>query len=107
MKKDNEYSYTLGDMTMVKGKVLEADKPRMLKMTFNGFWSENARKEPETIVTYEIAQQDGVCKLTITHEGFTAETVAFKRMGDGWNMITSNLKSMLETGKSLNLMPQM
>jgi hypothetical protein len=54
-------------------------------------------------VTWEIEPQDGgYCKLTVTHDQLenspkTAESVS----GEGWMMVLSGLKTLLETGKPL------
>ena len=63
---------------------------------------ELAEEEPSR-VTWEIEPQDGdYCKLTVTHDQLegaprTAESV----YGEGWMFVISGLKTLLETGTSL------
>ena len=59
--------------------------------------------EPASRVTWEIAPQDGgYCLLTVVHDQLegapkTAESVS----GEGWMMVLSGLKTLLETGEPL------
>ena len=61
--------------------------------------------EEPSRVTWEIEPQDGgYCKLTVTHDQLegapkTAESV----YGEGWMMVISGLKTLLETGEPLAL----
>jgi len=45
----------------------------------------------------------GVCKLTLTHEHFNGETDTAKGTLTGWNPVLSGLKTLLETGKPLDI----
>jgi uncharacterized protein YndB with AHSA1/START domain len=95
---------------VVEGKVVEADPPSKLVQTWRPLWSEDIAAET-TRVTYDIEEDDvGVTRLTVTHELESAPITAAQvgltdaRMlegGGGWPMILSDLKSVLETGKSL------
>jgi uncharacterized protein YndB with AHSA1/START domain len=95
---------------VVDGEVVEADEPRRLVQTWHPLWAEDIAAET-TRVTYDIEEDDGgVTRLTVTHEvegaPITAAQVGLTeaRMfegGGGWPMILSDLKSLLETGKSL------
>jgi uncharacterized protein YndB with AHSA1/START domain len=64
---------------------------------------ELAGEEPSR-VTWEIEPQDGgYCRLTVTHDRLegapkTAETV----FGEGWMLVLSSLKTLLETGTGLD-----
>jgi len=70
--------------------------------------------EPITRLTYEIEQlpqQPGVCRLTLTHEVAGAPSTAMMVAGNpevgaegggGWAWVLSDLKSLLETGASLD-----
>jgi uncharacterized protein YndB with AHSA1/START domain len=95
---------------VVDGEVVDADPPRRLVQTWHPLWSEDIAAET-TRVTYDIEEDDaGVTRLTVTHELDGAPVTAAQvgmtdtRMlegGGGWPMILSDLKSLLETGKSL------
>ena len=83
--------------------VLEFDPPRRLVHGWDSLYSEELAKEPTSRVTWEITPQDGAyCLLTITHDELqnspkTAGSVA----GQGWMMVLSGLKTLLETGEPL------
>jgi uncharacterized protein YndB with AHSA1/START domain len=87
----------------VKGEVRESDPPRKLVVTWNVDWI--AEKRPEAIVSYEIEPLGGgVVRLTMT-EAHPTPIPAYLLEGGrrGWPMILCGLKSLLETGKPLNI----
>jgi uncharacterized protein YndB with AHSA1/START domain len=87
----------------VKGEVRESDPPRKLVVTWNVDWI--AEQLPEAIVSYEIEPLGGgVVRLTMT-EAHPTPVPAYLLEGGrrGWPMILSSLKSLLETGKPLNI----
>jgi uncharacterized protein YndB with AHSA1/START domain len=96
--------------TIVDGEVVEADPPRRLVQTWRMLMDPRTAAEPFTTLTYEIEDaktQPGVCKLTVTHElagaPATAAMVAGTDdagAGGGWAWILSDLKTLLETGKT-------
>jgi len=87
----------------VKGEVRESDPPRKLVVTWNVDWI--AEKLPEAVVSYEIEPVGGgVVRLTMT-EAHPTPIPAYLLEGGrkGWPMILCGLKSLLETGKPLNI----
>jgi uncharacterized protein YndB with AHSA1/START domain len=96
--------------TIVDGEVIEAVPPRRLVQTWRMLMDPATAAEPFTTLTYEIEDaktQPGICKVTVTHQltdaPATAEMVAGiadGAAGGGWAWILSDLKSLLETGKS-------
>ena len=91
----------------IKGEVRESEAPRKLAVSWNVDWSET--KYPESIVTYEIENAgDNLVRLTMT-EAHPIPIPAYLLEGGrrGWPMIFSSLKSLLETGRPLNIaLPQ-
>jgi len=86
----------------VRGEVRESDPPRKLVVTWNVDWI--AEKLPEAVVTYEIEPVGGVVRLTMTEAHPTPIPAHLLEGGRrGWPMILSGLKSLLETGKPLNI----
>jgi uncharacterized protein YndB with AHSA1/START domain len=79
-----------------EGENLEVDPPRRLVQSFRALWSEDAKSEGTSRVTWEIAPVGDSCLLTVTHdqlrEGASAELTG------GWPMVLSGLKTLLETG---------
>ena len=96
--------------TIIDGEVIEVDPPRRLVQTWRMLMDPATAAEPFTTLTYEIEDaktQPGVCKLTVTHQltgaPATAAMVAGSDeagAGGGWAWILSDLKTMLETGKT-------
>lgn len=101
--------------------VLEADPPRRLSYTWHNYQPEHAAyfgwsdeylaqlvKEPRSMVTFEIEPAGASCKLTVTHDGFEADTEMLRAVSGrnpksgGWPEILSNLKTLLETGEVLD-----
>jgi uncharacterized protein YndB with AHSA1/START domain len=89
----------------VRGIVRESDPPRKLVVS----WLVDSRPEfkdlPEAIVSYEIESVgSAVVRLTMT-ESHPTPIPAYLLEGGrrGWPMILSGLKSLLETGKPLDI----
>jgi uncharacterized protein YndB with AHSA1/START domain len=97
---------------LLDGEVIEADPPRKLVQTWHALWDEGVASEHPTRVTWDIEEDDGgITRLTVTHElegaPIHAEQVSseakLREGGGGWSWILSDLKSLLETGKSLEV----
>jgi uncharacterized protein YndB with AHSA1/START domain len=96
---------------MVRGEVREADPPKRLVHTFHAQFNPETIAEPGVIVTYTIEPDDhGLTSLTIhTDENNSPITIGFlagqsatlQEGGGGYPFILSDLKTLLETGKSL------
>jgi hypothetical protein len=52
-------------------------------------------------MTYLFEPQGEMVKLTVTHEMDKSDSKFIKAVSTGWPIILSRLKSLLETGKSL------
>jgi uncharacterized protein YndB with AHSA1/START domain len=97
---------------IVDGEVIKSEPPNLLVQTWRMLMDPTTAAEPFSKLTYEIEElttQPGVCKLTVTHElpgsPATATMVAGTdevEAGGGWAWVLSDLKSLLETGKSFN-----
>ena len=98
--------------TIVDGEVVEVDPPRLLVQTWRLLMDPSTAVEPFSTVTYRIEEsktQPGVCKLTVTHDLPDAPATAAmvggageEGAGGGWAWILSDLKSLVETGKTFN-----
>jgi hypothetical protein len=68
-------------------------------------WSEELASEGFTRIAYDIeGREDGVTKLTLTHEldgapGVAGQVSGEAGTGGGWSEILSDLKTLLETGR--------
>jgi hypothetical protein len=54
-------------------------------------------------MTYELEQQGDTVKLTVTHVMDKEDSNFIKGVSNGWPPILSSLKSLLETGESLEM----
>jgi len=75
---------------------------RLVHEWLSDYDPELAAEEPSR-VTWEIeAQEDGVSKLTVTHDQLEgAPKTAASVSGEGWMGVLSGLKTLVETGKPL------
>jgi uncharacterized protein YndB with AHSA1/START domain len=106
-----ETMLTLGAPEVIAdGEVLEADPPRKLVQTWRALWDLELLAEGHKLVTWKIAEAGGgVTAVTLTHELDGAPKTAAQVAGmseaaggaGGWSWILSDLKTLLETGKSL------
>jgi uncharacterized protein YndB with AHSA1/START domain len=95
---------------LVEGEVIELDPPRKLVQTWRAAWDPDLVAEGFTRVTWEISEEDGgVTHLTVTHElegapkhaAQVASVAPLAQGGGGWTWILSDLKTLLESGSSL------
>ncbi len=86
----------------VVGKVLAAEPPRRLVITFDGPGAEPAGGP--TTVTFEIEPYHEIIRLTVTHENLPGQT-DYDAVAAGWPAVFANLKSLLETGHVLPQAP--
>ena len=93
---------------IIDGEIVAADLPHRLVQTWNPWFDdEKIAAEPPARLTWEVEEwPNGVSRLTLTSEtedapitvGITSGDVA-EAMG-GWPFVLSDLKTLLETGKS-------
>ncbi|AUC99182.1 MULTISPECIES: SRPBCC family protein [Bradyrhizobium] len=88
------------------GEILEFDRPRRLAYTFKHEADPELRKEPATKVVFTLEPFGNVVKLTVTHDGFGIGSKLFEGIANGWPVILSGLKSLLETGKVFRIPPE-
>ena len=88
----------------ISGEVIECDPPRRLTVTFNVNWPALIEKLGPTLVTYEIEQAGEAVKLTMlqSHDRAISDDI-LSGGRQGWPAILSSLKSVLETGKPLDV----
>jgi uncharacterized protein YndB with AHSA1/START domain len=86
----------------VSGEVLVVREGRLLEFTWLVEWLEEARALGPTRVAFELEPAGATTKLTLTHADM-APGKWFEAGADGWSMILSNLKTLLETGEPLAL----
>jgi uncharacterized protein YndB with AHSA1/START domain len=94
----------------IDGEVIEADPPRKLVQTWRMVMDSEMEAEGFTRLTWEIEEAEGgVTKLTVIHDlegaprlaALLAGKMEDVGAGGGWSWVLSDLKTLLESGKSL------
>ena len=103
-------AFSIGDQPMIEGTVLKSEPPRLLSYTFLDSQSQKNPGEKPSRVTFEIEalgseldSPGSAVRLTVTHDEFAPGSTVQQRVSGGWPAILSSLKSLLETGKALNV----
>jgi uncharacterized protein YndB with AHSA1/START domain len=81
------------------GPVLEYDPPRRLVHEWRSLYDpELAEEEPSRVIWEIEPQEDGSCRLTLTHDRLEgAPRTAASVSGPGWTGVLNGLRTMLET----------
>ena len=87
------------DAILGEGEILEVDPPRRLVHTMAAYFSEEAKAEGTSRVTWEIEPIGDSCRLTLTHDQLREG--ANSQLFGGWPMVLSGLKTWLESGELL------
>jgi uncharacterized protein YndB with AHSA1/START domain len=85
------------------GEVVEIDPPRKLVLTWRHELYPELTVEGYSRLTYDLEQQADLVRLTLIHEMDKPESKFIRAVGSGWPIILSSLKSLLETGESLEV----
>ena len=83
------------------GEILEIDPPRKLVLSWRNEFRPELREEGFSRLTYELEPQGDEIKLTILHEIDKPDSRFIQAVSNGWPHILASLKSLLETGESL------
>jgi uncharacterized protein YndB with AHSA1/START domain len=93
-----------------RGEILQFDPPRVLSYSFDpqNFLRSKGISEPSYRVTFEISlpgpdksSERNVVRLQVSHENFEPGSEVARAVSQGWPSILSSLKSLLESGRSL------
>jgi uncharacterized protein YndB with AHSA1/START domain len=103
LKKGAPYAYVGdGDFKVVDGEILEVEAGKRLVMSWKAHRDDSVAKDSPSRVTYELsAGGPSTTKLHLVHDNFEGETATYAGSVDGWPLMLSSLKSLLETGKPL------
>jgi uncharacterized protein YndB with AHSA1/START domain len=86
----------------VDGEILELEPQKRLVMSWSAHWDDAAAKDRPSRVTYELsAAGPSTTKLRIVHDDFDGPTATYTGSVEGWPLMMSSLKSLIETGKPL------
>ncbi len=79
------------------GEIIEIVPEKRLVTTFKASWAPDGE---HTRIMFEIEPMGEACKLTMTHYDYEKSKAGVEM---GWPIIVAGLKTLLETGKPLNL----
>jgi uncharacterized protein YndB with AHSA1/START domain len=102
-------SYGLPEV-MIDGEVVEVKPPSRLVQTYRWLFNDAHKAEGFTRLTFEIEPTSaGFCRVRVTHDVTGAPMMSAATQSDfneqgggGWNWILSDMKSLLETGKTMS-----
>lgn len=83
------------------GEVLELVPHRRLVLSWRNVFMAGLRDEIPTRLTYELEPEGDAVKLTLIHESELPDSKLIEAVSGGWPAILASLKSLLETGESL------
>ncbi len=86
----------------IVGKVVEVVPPSRLVIT----WASPSRADDPAAysrVTFDITPYDGMVRLTVSHEELEAGGTMARGIQQGWPIVLSSLKSLLETGQGIDV----
>jgi uncharacterized protein YndB with AHSA1/START domain len=85
------------------GEVLEIEPNKRLVLKWRNEFNPEIREEGYSRMTYDLEQQGDTVKLTVTHVMDKDDSKFIKAVSQGWPQILSSLKSLLETGESMDM----
>jgi DNA-binding transcriptional ArsR family regulator/uncharacterized protein YndB with AHSA1/START domain len=95
-------SYTYPDGSVAAdGEVIAIDEPRRLDMTFHPRWDPETEKGGPVRMVWNVDEADGAVRLSVEIYDLVPGTRAFDEFTGGISYIVSGLKTLLETGRSL------
>ena len=84
---------------MDSGEILESVAQKRLLMSWLCEWKPEFKSEGRSRCVYEIEPAGTSAKLTLTHSIEQSDSKFIGAVSEGWPMVISNLKSLLETGE--------
>lgn len=88
-----------GEVDLI-GTVVELDPPKRLVITW-GLPSDPQDESRHSRVTFDVQPVGPDAKLTVTHSDLEAGSSMQRGITQGWPAVLSNLKTLLETGRTL------
>lgn len=95
-----EYRYDEGRELDIVGEILACDPPKLLSYTFSDPAGRERGEKPSRVV-FAIEPEEGITKLTVTHDDFEPGSPTYEGVSHGWPGILSSLKTLLESDEAL------
>jgi uncharacterized protein YndB with AHSA1/START domain len=90
------------DFKVVDGQILEVEPEKRLVMTWQAHWDESVGKGSRFAGRLRAFPSGPITtKLRVVHDDFDGPTATYTGSIEGWPLMLSSLKSLLETGKAL------
>ena len=83
---------------MDSGEILESIAPKRLALSWRSEWEPEFTAEGYSRCVYEIEPTGVAAKLTLTHSMEQPDSKFIEAVSEGWPLVISNLKSLMETG---------
>jgi uncharacterized protein YndB with AHSA1/START domain len=83
------------------GEVVEVDRPRRLVIKWRNEFKPELKAEGYSRATFVLEPSGDTVKLTVTHEIDRTGSKFIEAVSQGWPIVLSSLKSLIETGKAL------
>jgi len=96
------YSLVAGDEVVADGVILEYQPPLTIVLTFAQRWDRGIG-DPPGRVRFSITDRSPLCQLTIVHDRLTAGSRLNDDFDDGWLLVASGLKTLIEAGRIMPL----
>jgi uncharacterized protein YndB with AHSA1/START domain len=84
------------------GKVVEVSPPTRLVITWANA-SQAGEPSAYSRVSFDIVPYEEMVRLTVTHDELEAGSGMAKGIQQGWPVVLSSLKSLLETGQAIDI----
>lgn len=94
-----QYAFPNGDAA-VRGEISSVETGRALSMTWRVLYDPTCAGEISH-VTWRLELRGPITKLTLTHDCREAPNTARNVSQDGWSLVLSGLKTLVETGHGL------
>jgi uncharacterized protein YndB with AHSA1/START domain len=103
LKKGGRYAYMGdGDFKVVEGEIIDIEAEKRLVMSWKANYDESVAKDEPSRVTFELtASGPATTKLHLVHDSFKDNSATYVGSVEGWPLMLSSLKSLLETGRAL------
>ena len=103
-KAGSSVKFTHEGKIILSGKIIASEKPEVLSYTWSMQADEQMRDEKPSRVTFRLERFEAnpeLVKLTVSHDEFPENSKVFPGISDGWPMVLSSLKSLLETKRAM------
>ncbi len=97
-------AYRAGDAVLVEGEILDVTPGKRLVARQRSLWDEKVARDGASRVTWELtAVGPKATRLTLVHDELAGKDETYKQSADGWPLILSSMKTLVETGSALEI----